>query len=108
MFNYFDQMKCTDKNNYLKQIEFSKIMVVVSNSSLLLLLGVLCVCLYPTIKNTNKGPYACFHSGMFQLQSVPQSEHVDMLKNHLDVFLSIIPDQLTVAGQSMFYQQTWY
>ena len=47
------------------------------------------------------------------------SEHIEMFKNHLDVFLSSIPDQPTVAGQGraadsnsllhqlpLFYQQT--
>ena len=75
------------------------------------------------VKNARQNSLAVWGAALFNL--LPEklrtmnSEHIDMFKNHLDVFLRSIPDQPTVAGQGraadgnrllhklpLFYQQT--
>ena len=72
-----------------------------------------------------KGTISCSQRKLFNLLPSSlrgmNSEHVDFFKNHVDIFLSSIPDQSTHAGLGwaaetntllhqipLFYAMTWY
>ena len=76
-----------------------------------------------TVRKAKQNSLGVRGASLFNLlpESIRQmnTQHVDMFKNHLDVFLSSIPDQPTVAGHGraaesnsllhqlpLFYQQT--
>ena len=55
-----------------------------------------------SVRNAKEGSLGVRGAKLFNLLPeslrVMNTEHIDMFKNHLDIFLTSIPDQPTVAG----------